>query len=66
VELELAELVPGGWAEWLLWLEVCLEIGADTDVTEAQMLREDAGRNLGFNPALLPERCDSPTGPSRL
>jgi len=48
VEVEQAELVPDGWAEWLLWLEVCLEIGVDTDLTEARMLREDAGRNLGF------------------
>lgn len=48
VEVERADLVPDGWAEWLLWLEVCLEIGADTDPTEAQMLREDAGRNLCF------------------
>jgi hypothetical protein len=49
VEVERADLLPDGWTEWLLWLEVCLEIGADADDTEARMLREDAGRNLGFS-----------------
>ena len=49
VEVERADLLPGGWSEWLLWLKVCLEIGADADDTEARMLREDAGRNLGFS-----------------
>lgn len=49
VEVERADLLPEGWTEWLLWLEVCLEIGADADDTEARMLREDAGQNLGFS-----------------
>ena len=48
VEIERADLLPNGWAEWSLWLEVCLEIGADPDPTEVGLVREDAGRNLGF------------------
>jgi SAM-dependent methyltransferase len=48
IEVEHADLLPDGWTEWLLWLDVCLELGVDTDDTEARMLREDAGRNLGF------------------
>lgn len=48
VEIERADLLPNGWAEWRLWLEVCLEIGADTDPSEVGLVREDAGRNLGF------------------
>jgi SAM-dependent methyltransferase len=48
VRVERADLLPEGWAEWLLWCEVCLELGADTDDTEARMVRDDAGRNLGF------------------
>jgi SAM-dependent methyltransferase len=49
VEVEQANLLPNGWTEWLLWLEVCLEIGVDKELTELRMLREDAGRNLGFS-----------------
>jgi SAM-dependent methyltransferase len=48
VDVERADLLPDGAVEWLLFMEVCLEIGADTDPTEARMLQEDAGRNLGF------------------
>lgn len=49
VEVERADLVPEGWTEWLLWLEVCQELGAETDEIEIRMVREDAGRNLGFS-----------------
>lgn len=49
VEVERANMVPEGWAEWLLWLEVCRELGAETDDNEIRMVREDAGRNLGFS-----------------
>jgi SAM-dependent methyltransferase len=48
VEVQRSDLLPDGWAEWLLWVEVCLELGVDTDDTEARMLRADGGRNLGF------------------
>lgn len=50
-----ADLVPGGWEDWLLWLEVAGRYGyprgRDPDPSgnsEAAMLRADAGRNLGF------------------
>lgn len=48
VLVERSDLLPDGWAEWLLWLEVCLQLGEDTDETEARMVRVDGGRNLGF------------------
>ena len=49
VDVEHADLLPEGWKEWLLWLEVCEEMGEDTDPNEIRMVREDAGRNLGFS-----------------
>ena len=52
VQIERADLVPEGWTEWLLWLEVCQELGAETDEAEIRMVREDAGRNLGFSRAV--------------
>ncbi|MGC4043961.1 MAG: methyltransferase domain-containing protein [Armatimonas sp.] len=54
VEVELADLLPEGWRHWLLWNEVCLEYGFTPEqfqewvIKEAEMLRTDAGRNLGF------------------
>lgn len=48
VAVEYADMIPDGWRYWLKWLEVCLEHGYPTDEREAQMLRDDAGRNLGF------------------
>lgn len=48
VEVEQADLLPDGWREWLLWLEVCRELGAPVDDSEVRMVQEDAGRNLGF------------------
>lgn len=49
VEVERADLLPDGWREWLLWLEVCRDMGVDTDPNEIRMVRDDAGRNLGFS-----------------
>jgi SAM-dependent methyltransferase len=49
VEVERADLLPEGWTEWLLWLEVCRDMGVETDPNEIRMVREDAGRNLGFS-----------------
>jgi cyclopropane fatty-acyl-phospholipid synthase-like methyltransferase len=48
VEVEVADMIPGGWEHWLRWLEVAGEQGFPTDAREAEMLRIDAGRNLGF------------------
>jgi cyclopropane fatty-acyl-phospholipid synthase-like methyltransferase len=49
VEVEVADMVPEGWEHWLRWLEVAGEQGFPTDAREAEMLRIDAGRNLGFS-----------------
>jgi SAM-dependent methyltransferase len=43
-----ADLLPHGWEGWLRWLEVAGEYGYPTSAREAEMLRTDAGRNLGF------------------
>src|ERR687892_523730 len=43
-----ADLLRDGWKEWLLWLDVCQEMGVETDPNEVRMVRDDAGRNLGF------------------
>ena len=48
VEVTLADSIPDGWTHWLKWQEVCLEQGYPSDRQEADMLRVDAGRNLGF------------------
>lgn len=49
VDVERADLLPEGSKEWLLWLEVCQEMGVDTDPNEIRMVRDDAGRSLGFS-----------------
>ena len=49
VDVERADLLPDGWKEWLVWLEVCRDMGVETDANEMQMVRVDAGRNLGFS-----------------
>ncbi len=49
VEVSIADMVPHGWEHWLRWLEVAGKQGFRSDVQEAEMLRIDAGRNLGFS-----------------
>ena len=47
MSIEVADLVPDGWRHWLRSDEVSAEWdGVQSD--EAEMLRIDAGRNLGF------------------
>jgi hypothetical protein len=60
VDVERADLLPEGWKEWLLWLEVCEEMGVDTDPNEIRMVREDAGRNLGFSRIVARKPGDRP------
>jgi SAM-dependent methyltransferase len=48
VEVTVADMAPNGWRHWLKWLEVAGKFGFPTSVEEAEMLRRDAGRNLGF------------------
>jgi SAM-dependent methyltransferase len=48
VTVETADLLPNGWRDWLLWQEVSQQQGFTSDQSEAEMLRVDAGRHLGF------------------
>lgn len=54
VTVELADSIPEGWKHWLEWQEICLERQGESHpyreegLREAEMLRVDAGRNLGF------------------
>lgn len=48
VVVDVADLVPGGWEQWLHWQEIAAERGFPKDEGEAEMLRIDAGRNLGL------------------
>jgi hypothetical protein len=49
VRVESADLVLHGWQQWLTWLEVCGRYGYPTSAREAEMVRIDAGRTLGFS-----------------
>jgi SAM-dependent methyltransferase len=48
VEVTVADFLPRGWEQWLKWLEIAGEYGYPTSTEEAEMVRLDAGRNLGF------------------
>ena len=48
VDVRVADMLPDGWQHWLRWLEVAGEHGFPSSASEAAMLREDAGRTLGF------------------
>jgi cyclopropane fatty-acyl-phospholipid synthase-like methyltransferase len=48
VKVEQADWVPGGWEAWLAWCDFTHQTGAENDTTEADMLRADGGRWLGF------------------
>ena len=48
VAVELSEMVTEGWQQWLFWEEVRYSQGISDDFSEAEMLRADAGRNLGL------------------
>lgn len=49
VSVETADLVPDGWRDWLLWHNACQNAGFNHDPKEAEMLRLDEGRVLGFS-----------------
>lgn len=49
VRVETADMLPDGWREWLHWLDVCADAGYPGAPREAEMLRIDAGRTLGFS-----------------
>jgi SAM-dependent methyltransferase len=48
VDVECADLVPDGSRDWLWWDEACGAAGFRHEEEVADMLRRDAGRNLGF------------------
>jgi hypothetical protein len=53
LEVETADLIPDGWRHWLRWSEVSARAGADATypgaaAREADMVRADDGRSLGF------------------
>jgi SAM-dependent methyltransferase len=48
VQVEYADQLPDGWRHWLHWLEVCAAAGNSEGAEEAEMLRTDAGRTIGF------------------
>jgi cyclopropane fatty-acyl-phospholipid synthase-like methyltransferase len=53
VDVDVADLLEDGWQDWALWNEACAEASRNGAVIEgagreAQMVRLDAGRNLGF------------------
>lgn len=50
---------PDGWRQWLDWLQVCSDYGYPTDSAQAEMLRLDAGRTLGFS-RIVTRRRTSP------
>lgn len=64
VTVETADFLPDGWKDWRLWSEVTLDSGyvpkqfQDWVPREAEMLRTDAGRNLGFT-RVVARRKDS-------
>jgi cyclopropane fatty-acyl-phospholipid synthase-like methyltransferase len=48
VEIELADMVPNGWEQWLRWQHVRLQLGYLYDAKEADLLAADGGKHLGF------------------
>ena len=49
VEVVLADWLPDGWRHWLRWEELLVEHGATgADDGDAELLRLDGGRRLGF------------------
>ncbi len=48
VRVEHADTLPDGWREWLLWHEVCDAHNGRADNREAELVRMDRGRTLGF------------------
>lgn len=49
VQVERADWLPEGWQHWRDWDDLLYEHGQVANSTEADMLRADAGRHLGFS-----------------
>ena len=48
VSVTQADLVPDGWRDWQLWLEICRDAGYRQDPDSLAMLQADQGQNLAF------------------
>ncbi len=48
VQVTHTDLIPDGWQQWRLWLQVCRDAGYPFDPKELEMVELDEGRNLGF------------------
>jgi len=48
VEVERAELLNQGWKHWMMWSDAWADAGHGSSSREGDMLRADAGQNLGF------------------
>lgn len=64
VDVETADAMPEGWRLWLEWNEICGQSGrsdmAHIVRREAEMLRVDAGRTLGFTRVIARRRSSRP------
>lgn len=66
VEVEVADLIPEGWRHWVTWDEASLELGFvlehfAADLPEwIEVMRTDAGRNLGFTRVVARRKAENP------
>lgn len=63
VDVELADMIPGGWEDWLGWVDACDLVGRGFE-PDAQMLRADQGDLLGFTRILARPTPTGQPGPS--
>jgi cyclopropane fatty-acyl-phospholipid synthase-like methyltransferase len=56
VKVTSADTISDGWKLWLMWLDLCAEQGYPSGPQEAEMLRLDAGQNLGFTRIVAQEQ----------
>jgi hypothetical protein len=54
-----ADLIPDGCKHWLKWREIGLAQGFSANQQEADMLRVDAGRNLGFTRIVARKKAEA-------
>jgi cyclopropane fatty-acyl-phospholipid synthase-like methyltransferase len=66
VEVEVADLIPEGWRHWANWDEASLELGFVPERFAAglpewiEMMRTDAGRNLGLTRLVARREAEDP------
>lgn len=53
--VEVADMISHGWEDWLRWLDACDLVGRGFE-PDAEMLRADQGRLLGFSRVLAHRR----------